>query len=303
MMVTIEEVRKFWDANPCGAKLSELKDRKCWFEEIEARRYQLVPHILDIARFSEFRGRDVLEIGCGVGTDGMQFARNGARYVATDLAPQSVAITQERFRLFGVDGRFQVANAESLPFPDESFDHVYSFGVIHHSPDTEAIVEEIYRVLRPSGTFCVMVYNRTSINYHVEIMFLRKALRLLLYPAFAPRVVSRVTGFEEWKLAAHREVMLKKKKLTKQEWISMNTDGPNCPLAKVYDARDVLTLFSGFEDVRTEVWHFDRSHWPIIGEIIPNSVARFLGRHWGWHRIVYGRKPLSCPPITAKGPR
>jgi SAM-dependent methyltransferase len=94
-----------------------------------------------------FRDKDVLEIGCGIATDGLEFARNGANYVGVDLTPRAIELAQERFSLFGLPGRFETANTEEkLPFADNTFDHVYSFGVIHHSLAPERIASEIHRV-------------------------------------------------------------------------------------------------------------------------------------------------------------
>jgi len=297
MNVSIDEVKEFWDVHPCGSKLSDSKDRINYFNEIEAKRYQTEWHIPLVAKFEQYRNRDVLEIGCGIGTDGLQFAKSGASYTGIDLSPQAVKTTKERFSLFGVKGKIEVANAEDLPFEEGAFDHVYSFGVIHHSPYTERIVEEIYRVLRPRGTICIMVYNKSSINYYFEIMFLRKIFRWLLIPKLAPRLISLITGLDETKLSGHRGIMLKKKNISKSEWISINTDGPDCPLAKVYNRREVHAMFSNFEDVRTEVWYFDKSHWSWFGKLIPYSLERFLGRRWGWHRLVFGRKPNHQNPF------
>ena len=136
METNIADVRGYWNANPCNSRLSQETDRRRYFEEISRKRYQGRDwHVPIIAKFNSFRGKDVLEIGCGIGTDGIEFARNGANYVGVDLTPNSVELTRERFKVFGVPGRFEVANAEQgLPLADESIDHVYSFGVIHHSP-------------------------------------------------------------------------------------------------------------------------------------------------------------------------
>ena len=297
MTQSIDAVREFWDANPCGSATSNQDARRDYFREIEEYRYESEWHIPLVARFPEFHGKDVLEIGCGLGTDGLQFARHGARYTGVDLSPRSVELAREHFQLFGADGEFHVVNAESLPFESGSFDHVYSFGVIHHSPDVEAIVREIHRVLRPGGTFCVMVYNATSVNYVLEIMFLRKAFRLLLYPKHAPALLSRVLGFDRRKLETHRRLLLERPKMTKEEWISMNTDGPECPLARVYSAREALELFRDFDGVATQAWYFNESHWPVVGKRLPEQVRRELGRRFGWHRVVTGTKPaaLSAP--------
>lgn len=289
MRATLEDVRAFWDANPCGSGLSERAERRAYFQEVEAARYALEPHVPEIARFADFAGRRVLEIGCGIATDGARFAAAGADYVGVDLSPASVEIARERFELLGLEGVLRTANAEALEFPEGSFDHVYSFGVIHHSPRTEAIVDEMYRVLRPGGTFTVMVYNRSSINYRVEIMFLRRIGRWLLYPSFMPAALARLTGFDRAKLERHRQLLTRR--MTHDEWVSVNTDGPDCPLAKVYSRAEALRLFGRFVDVRTEVRYFDRTHWPLLRALLPEAALAWLGRRWGWHRLVYGRKP------------
>jgi ubiquinone/menaquinone biosynthesis C-methylase UbiE len=291
MEANISNIKTFWDSSPCQSDLSQAKDRRRYFEEISSKRFHGREwHVPTVARFDAFRGKTVVEIGCGVGTDGIEFARNGANYIGVDLTPNSIELTRERFQVFGVPGRFEVANAEEgLPLPDASVDHVYSFGVIHHSPVPEKIVQEIYRILKSGGTFTVMLYNRSSINYYVEIMFLRRIFRWCLLPPFMPGLVAAITGFDRWKLEGHREIL--KKKITKEQWISMNTDGPFCPLAGVYDRREAAVLFKDFEAVRQEVWEFNVDHWSFIGKAIPDRVAKWIGRRWGWHRMIYGKKP------------
>jgi ubiquinone/menaquinone biosynthesis C-methylase UbiE len=291
MEANISNIKTFWDSSPCQSDLSQAKDRRRYFEEISQKRFHGREwHVPTVATFDAFRGRTVVEIGCGVGTDGIEFARNGANYIGVDLTPNSIELTRERFQVFGVPGRFEVANAEQgLPLPDASVDHVYSFGVIHHSPVPEKIVQEIYRILKSGGTFTVMLYNRSSINYYVEIMFLRRIFRWCLLPGFMPGLVAAITGFDRWKLEGHREIL--KKKITKEQWISMNTDGPFCPLARVYGRREAAILFKDFRNVRQEIWEFNVDHWSFIGKAIPDRVAKWVGRHWGWHRIIYGKKP------------
>jgi len=292
MAATISEVREFWNAHPCQSDLSQRASRREYFEDISRKRFNGREwHVPAVARFGEFAAKDVLEIGCGIATDGLEFAKRGARYVGIDLTPTAIKLARERFVLFDLPGRFELANAEErIPFPDETFDHVYSFGVIHHSPRTEAIIDEMYRVLRSGGTFTIMVYNRASINYYVEIMFLRRLFRLLLYPSAMPRLLAKLMDVPEWKLAGHQRRLKAGRRLSADEWVSMNTDGPHCPLAKVYNRREAAELFRRFQDVRQEVWEFNSDHWPLIRTVIPASVERAIGRIWGWHRIIYGRK-------------
>jgi ubiquinone/menaquinone biosynthesis C-methylase UbiE len=288
----ITEVREFWNSKPCQSDLSEEQNRRRYFEQISERRYgRREWYVPRVANFPEYRGKEVLEIGCSIATDGLEFAKQGASYTGVDLTPASIEIARERFGLFEVSGRFEVANAEErLPFADASFDHVYSWGVIHHSPHPENIVAEIYRVLRKRGTFTVMLYNRSSINYYVEIMFLRRLFKWCLLPKFMPRLIAAITGFDRWKLEGHRDQLKKKKNVSKEEWISMNTDGPFCPLARVYNQREAEALFTAFEDVTQEVWEFNIDHWPFIRRLIPGPVERWIGRHWGWSRVICGKK-------------
>src|SRR6185436_3167092 len=145
-----ERVRAFWQAHPCGTKFSDAEiGTREFFERIEAHRYQKEWHIPAAANFANTRGLRVLEIGCGLGTDGAQFTKAGADYTGVDLTNAAIELARKRFELFGLTGKFQVADAENLDFPDESFDVVYSHGVLHHTPDIDAAVQEIHRVLKP----------------------------------------------------------------------------------------------------------------------------------------------------------
>ncbi len=288
----MDEVRTFWNGAPCQADLSDCEDRRRYFQEISDKRYKIREwHVPIVAKFKSYQGKDLLEVGCGIGTDGLEFAKGGAKYVGVDLTPHSIKLARERFGLFEMPGRFEVANAEEgLPFSDCSFDHVYSFGVIHHSPSPENIVREIHRVLRSGGTFTVMLYNKTSINYYLEIMFLRRLLRWLLLPSFMPALVATILRLDRWKLEGHRRILKEKGKISKEDWISINTDGPSCPLARVYNREEAAVLFRDFRNVRQEVWEFNQDHWSFIGRALPNSVVVWLGRRWGWHRMIYGEK-------------
>src|SRR5262249_44046494 len=189
-----ERVRAFWQAHPCGTKFSEAEmGTREFFERVEQHRYEKEWHIPAAAGFAGARGLKVLEIGCGLGTDGAQFAKAGAVYTGVDLTEASIVLARKKFELTGLPGEFRVADAEKLDFPGESFDLVYSHGVLHHTPDIEAAVHEIHRVLKPGGRAIVMLYHRGSYNYRVGIRILRRAGAGLLRSEAGIRLVNTLT--------------------------------------------------------------------------------------------------------------
>jgi ubiquinone/menaquinone biosynthesis C-methylase UbiE len=154
-------VRSFWERTPCGSwDASAPEGTREYFDQIERRRYELEPFIHRFARFGETRGQRVLEIGVGLGTDHIQFARAGADLTGVDLTSKGIELVGRRLAIESLESDLQVADAERLPFADASFDVVYSWGVLHHTPDTPKAVKEAVRVLRPGGRLCVMVYSR-----------------------------------------------------------------------------------------------------------------------------------------------
>lgn len=158
-----EAVREFWDKDPCGSEHGRAADGSPeYFAEIEKQRYAAEPFILDVAPFAEARGKRVLEIGVGLGTDHVRFARAGAEVTGVDLTPNAVEMVGRRLAFEGLSSDLRVADAERLPFGDDSFDIVYSWGVLHHTPNTPRAVSEAVRVLRPGGRLCIMLYARHS---------------------------------------------------------------------------------------------------------------------------------------------
>jgi SAM-dependent methyltransferase len=162
---TLEAVRDYWNRRPCNIRHSTapLGTRE-YYDQVEARKYMVEPHIPGFSEFEKWRGRKVLEIGCGLGTAAVSFARAGADYTAIELSEESLNHARRRFDLFGLKGRFFCGNAEELTqvVPVEEYDLVYSFGVIHHSPHPERIVEEVRRYLGPASEFRLMLYARHS---------------------------------------------------------------------------------------------------------------------------------------------
>ncbi|WP_398470605.1 class I SAM-dependent methyltransferase [Tardiphaga sp.] len=158
------DVRDFWDAAACGEAAYAVggtsADR---FAAQRETRYKLEPFIAPFANFVAATNRDVLEIGVGMGADHEQWARKSPRKLCgIDLTPHGIDLTSERLSLYGLSSELQVADAEALPFPDANFDIVYSWGVLHHSNDTQQAINEVARVLRPKGQARIMIYHRYS---------------------------------------------------------------------------------------------------------------------------------------------
>jgi len=157
-----ELIRQFWNRASCGEELYLTSLERSGFEAQALRRYQLEPYIRDFAKFDDSADLRVLEIGVGLGADHEQFARAKARLSGIDLTDRAIELTARRLALAGFPSDLRVGDAENLPFPDEEFDVVYSWGVIHHTPDTQRAIHEIHRVLKPGGEARIMIYSRWS---------------------------------------------------------------------------------------------------------------------------------------------
>lgn len=288
-----ERVRAFWQANPCGTKFTDAEmGTRQFYERVEEHRYAKEWHIPAAAGFERAGGLRVLEIGCGLGTDGAQFAQAGADYTGVDLTEAAVDLARKRFELFGLKGKFRTADAENLDFADESFDLVYSHGVLHHTPDTARSVREVHRVLRKGGRAVVMLYHRDSYNYRINIGVLRRAGAHLLKSEAGLKLVHRLTGEPVDSLREHaRSIKADAASyLAPGEFLSQNTDGAGNPLARVYSRKEARELFKDFADVRLAT-HFLNKRWlPIIGNLLPRSLEARLAARWGWHLWIYATK-------------
>lgn len=160
-----KEVEGYWNAGSCGTEVTQqTRYSKEYFEEIEDFRYRIEPEIFSFAQFTRFHGKKLLEVGVGAGSDFLQWVRAGTHATGIDLTHEAIYNVQERLKLYGLSAEeLKVADAENLPFKANSFDVVYSWGVIHHSPNTPQCLAEIIRVTKPGGTIKVMVYNRRSL--------------------------------------------------------------------------------------------------------------------------------------------
>lgn len=287
-----ERVRAFWQDHPCGTKFADAEpgSRK-FYELVEDHRYKKEWHIPAAAGFAQTKDLAVLEIGCGLGTDGAQFAKAGANYTGVDLTEAAVNLARRRFEIFNLRGSFRVADAERLDFPDNAFDLVYSHGVLHHTPDTQAAVCEIHRVLRPGGRAVVMLYHRDSYNYRINICVLRRAGVHLLRWNAGVKLVRALTGENEESLREHaRQLQANHNYLNSNDFLSHNTDGAGNPLARVYSRADARELFKDFATVELRPYFLNKRWLPILGPVLPRSLEAKLAARWGWHLWIYAKK-------------
>ena len=160
--VTIDDVKTYWDDRPCNVRHSKKEiGTKEYFDEVERKRYTAEPHIPVFADFPRWRAKKVLEIGCGMGTEAINFYSEGGSYTGTDLSEESLALAKKRFKVY---------NTEEFSFvPVETYDLIYSFGVIHHSPHPEKIISEIKKYMNKDSTLKIMLYAKDSWkNYMIE---------------------------------------------------------------------------------------------------------------------------------------
>lgn len=178
-------VKSFWEDAACGENLYLAGFTREDYSQHSETRYRLEPEILDFLQPETFRGKKTLEVGVGLGADHATLARHGAVLFGIDLTERAVLHTRNRFKLMELSSTLQVADAEQLPFSDGSFDAVYSWGVIHHSPGTRRCVEEIHRVLKAGGVAKVMIYHKYSlVGFMLWLryaLFAFKPLRSLSY--------------------------------------------------------------------------------------------------------------------------
>jgi 2-polyprenyl-3-methyl-5-hydroxy-6-metoxy-1,4-benzoquinol methylase len=262
-----QRAREQWGEDPCGAVYGREHEfgTRGFFDAVERHRYtEYAPWMPEVMGFKDFAGARLLEVGCGMGTDLLQFARGGASVTGVDLTPRSIQISQQHFAVYGVHGEFAISDGEHLPFADESFNVVYSNGVLHHTPDTAGAVREVHRVLRPGGQARVMLYHRGSLGYWGQII-----------------VRHGILGGELLRGNSPADIMSK--------YVEFNEGGGN-PLVKVYSRREARDLFSMFSEVKTQVEQLTRPEFYFLGPIIPDGVFRRLRKSIGWNVIISARK-------------
>ena len=166
-METIDSVYHFWNERPCNIKHSSKEiGTKEYFEEVTKRKYIVEPHIINFANFENYKNKNVLEVGCGIGTAAQSFIENGANYTGLDLSDNSIELAKQRMEVFNLHGNIFQGNIEEIDnINNTEFDLIYSFGVLHHTPDIEKSIANIHKMLKNGGEFKMMLYAKNSWKY------------------------------------------------------------------------------------------------------------------------------------------
>lgn len=300
----LNDINEFWSKEPCGSyEINSCKNKRDFFKKYRKFRYSLLWHIPALVPFQEVKGKNVLEIGCGNGADGVMFAINGADYTGVDLTQTAVDAAREHFELLGLKGTFQIENAEQLSFDDNTFDMIYSYGVLHHTYSPAKAVMEVYRVLKPDGKAVIMLYHKNSFNYYIRIMgYMRFRVLFKILSRLGQWKSDRekyagepMTGLrgnrnkQIWDI--HYRNFLKEgwQYLMAGNFVHHCTDGPECPRAYVFTKETAREAFSMFREIEMKAAHFPlrRSRW---GRWIPLEVEKFLSKIWGWYLYIYATK-------------
>jgi SAM-dependent methyltransferase len=262
-----QRAREQWSQDPCGAEsdhVSEFGTRQ-YFDEVERVRYrEYAPWMPELMGFNSFAGARLLEVGCGMGTDLLQFARGGALCTGIDITPRSIAITRQRFALYEQRVDLLIGDGERLPFASDTLDVVYSNGVLHHTPETARAIQELHRVLKPGGTAKVMIYHKNSLNYWGEIMLHRGVLRGDLLRGRSPE-----------------EIM--------SSWVEYSEHGGR-PLVKAFTREQTLELFRNFREIKIDIEQLLRSEIPLLGSLLPEKVFKYFQTNFGWNLIITAKK-------------
>lgn len=281
-MNNIKQVEDFWNNNLCGKQFVGISfPSEEFFIQYTNFRYNKTHHLNSCINWQSAKDKDVLEIGLGIGADAVRWARHAKTYTGVDLTNEAVYATQLHFKYMGLSGNILQDNAENLSLPSRAFDLVYSHGVLHHTTNTLQTFKEINRVLRPGGSFIVMLYSKGSFNYWIRIQFYFR-LRLFF------EIFKNKIGF---KSKANWALHIKNFKKDGWKYLSWKnfphhcTDGPDCYIANTYYKSEIkkMLVSSGFR-----VDKMLKAHFPAGGRF--KRAEQFVARFIGFHQLVWATK-------------
>jgi ubiquinone/menaquinone biosynthesis C-methylase UbiE len=257
-------VGDFWNAEPCGTRyLGEKSD----FEAHARARYELEPDIQDFAGFASGRGVRVLEIGVGMGADYEQWLKAGAIATGVDFSAVSLDRCRRRCELAGLVPDLHLADAENLPFAANSFAVVYSYGVMHHSPNTAKCINEAWRVLTPGGEARIMLY------HHLSLTGIMLWLRFGLWRGQS----IRQCVYQNLESPGTRT-------FTRTEIFELMRDFENVSIDQVFSPGDLL--------LHKPSARFSRGAYRLLWKTYPRTIVRKIGKRWGLFLMIKGKKPV-----------
>jgi SAM-dependent methyltransferase len=285
-------VQDFWNTHPCGDDIvgglhrQFGDDYEQFFHAYDSWRYRKEGHILKCLDRTDWQGKRVLEIGLGEGAESEQLIRRGASWSGLDLTQESVDRVRARLTLRNLPHvDLRCGSALSIPWPDDSFDIVFSHGVLHHIPDIHRAQSEIHRVLKPGGKLVAMLYARGSLNYQLSIRFLRRAALLAAYPLRRMNPIRASTMLSQHLDNAEKVGL--RRYLTLENFTHRSTDGPLNPYARVYSLREVATAFPDFTMADAYKRYMHAPPLPVHG--LPGESLV------GWHLWVTLQAPPALP--------
>jgi ubiquinone/menaquinone biosynthesis C-methylase UbiE len=280
MKKSLKDVERFWNEHLCGKHFvdGDFTSREFLLRYREFR-YAKEHHLDRLIDWESATGKDLLEIGLGAGADGARWAERARSYTGVDLTDESVNASRLLFQYLGLDGRILKGNAEDLPFDDNSFDIVYSHGVLHHTPDIERAFKEVHRVLRPGGEFILMLYSKNSLNFWFRIQFYFRVRLLFEFLKFK----AGIGNPEPWRSHIRN---IKEYGWSYFSWLNWHhhcTDGPDCRIANIYTKSEMARLLknAGFTITKMR-----KAHLPV--GIVP--LERLLAGHIGFYQFLWSTK-------------
>lgn len=288
MKINEKKVQNFWQHNPCGETLitATNADWELFFKEYDAYRYSTEGHILPELDNLNLKDKKVLEIGIGQAADSEEIIKRGGRWSGLDLTNEAVFRAKKRFALKSLEyDDIKQGSALNIPYPDNTFDIIYSHGVLHHIPEIKKASSEILRVLKPNGKLVIMLYHKNSLNYKLSICFIRRLLMIGL---------STITlfGGKNWIKSPLLKDHLENAKneglfnyIRNPRFLYANTDGPKNPYSKVYNKKLVKQDFPELILENSHIHFLNQRHLPFL-KIFPDTILRWLAAHYGWHLWV-----------------
>lgn len=250
----LKEIKQFWENNPLSTAAVCAKPGTPTFF-IQYDKLREVNETPDFAKnlheYDQFAGKRVLEVGCGNAYTLGKYAEHGAEVFGLDITEAAIELSQRRFEYQELNGDFRVGNAEDLPYESGYFDCICSMGVLHHVPDPERAVAEIYRCLKPGGRLIVMFYHRNSLLYRIGM-----PIRSLLTGKGLQQLVNEV-------------------------------DGVGNPKGDVYSKRELRVLLRKFKDIEMFAGFLQPS---VLRSLLPSPIVGLLSKKLGWFLYAKGRK-------------